>query len=276
MEFEIWHIWFLATIIFVLLEIFIPSFVMLSIATGCFFAAWGAVFHGSPALQFILFIIGTLSGFLGVKPIMIRYAYNKKSVETNAGGLVGRIGKVTEEINPDTGTGCVGIDGDQWTARSHNGKIIPVSEKVKVVSLDSIIVNVTPVEEVQIESNIPTEKTNNDSGHFTIRIGNRSIYVEYEEVQFLYSKNKITHVVTKEGKQFIHDESLDRLEQYLPAEMFFRANRQFILKRDIISEIKPAKNGKVEVHFKPNGSSVKNISVSRLKAHTFRQWLKYA
>ena len=117
---------------------------MMSIATGCVFAAFGALLHGPIALQISFFIIGTLTGFLGIKPIMVRYAYRKKAVKTNASGLVGRIGKVVEEINPETGSGCVAIDGDLWTARSETGEIISTNNKVKVSRLDSIIVTVTP------------------------------------------------------------------------------------------------------------------------------------
>jgi len=233
------------------------------------------VLHGPVALQISFFIIGTLTGFLGVKPFMVKYAYRKKSVRTNASGLIGRIGKVVEEINPETRTGCVAIDGDLWTARSETGNTILLSEKVKVIRLDSIIVTVQPAGENHIHAEIPKNIGEVNSDKFLIRIGNRTIYIKYEDVLYLYSKNKITHILTKEGKRFVHDESLDRLNTWLPSEMFFRANRQFILKKDIISEYKSANNGKIEVFLKTQDSSTKSISVSRLKAHAFRQWINY-
>lgn len=273
MEFETWHLWILATIIFVLLEIFIPSFVMISIATGCLFAAGTAFFHGSVALQILLFIVGTLTGFFGVKPMMIKYAYTKKSINTNASALIGKIGKVVDEINPGSGTGSVAIDGDIWTARSETGESIPAGEKVRVTQLESIVVTVIPAGETYSKSKIPPDPGDAGKSSLLIRIGSRTVYINYDEVLYLYSKNKITYIVTKAGKHYIHDESLDRLTEQLPAELFFRANRQFVLKRDIISEIKSVNNGKIEVFLKPQNGSEKYISVSRLKAHAFRQWM---
>ncbi|MBN2774284.1 MAG: LytTR family transcriptional regulator DNA-binding domain-containing protein [Prolixibacteraceae bacterium] len=276
MEFEVWQLWVVAAIVFVLLEIFIPSFVMLSIGLGCIFATFGALMHGPVALQVSFFIIGTLTGFLGVKPFMVKYAYQKKSIQTNASGLIGRIGRVVEEINPETGTGCVAIDGDLWSARSESDSFIPLSEKVKVIRLDSIIVYVDPAGEAHRKTEIPKNIGEVNSAKFLVRIGNRTIYVRYEDTFYLYSKNKITHIVTTEGKKFVLDDSLDKLEQTLPAEVFFRANRQYILKKDIISEYKSTENGKIEVQLKPLGGVTKSISVSRLKAHAFRQWINHS
>ena len=273
MEFEVWHLWILAAIAFILLEIFVPSFVMLSIGLGCVFATFGALMHGPVALQISFFIVGTLTGFLGVKPFMLRYAYRKKSIQTNAEGLLGRIGKVVEEIDPEKGTGCVAIDGDLWTAHSESGNKIALNQKVKVIRLDSIIVTVTPEGTSDHREIIPKNIGEVDSNKFLIRIGNRTIYIRYDEVLYLYSKNKITHVVTHEGKRFVHDDSLDRLDSCLPAEMFFRANRQFIVKKDIISEIKSGENGKIEVCIQTAEGTIRCISVSRLKAHAFRQWI---
>ena len=74
-----------------------------------------------------------------VKPVMMKYAYRKKVLKTNAGGLVGRIGKVIEEINEGKNTGCVAIDGDQWKSIPLNNEVIPEGEKVRVVQIDSIV-----------------------------------------------------------------------------------------------------------------------------------------
>ena len=164
MEFEIWHYWILAAILFFLLEIFIPSFLMASIGMGCILAFFGAVFNVPMSIQIALFIIGTLAGIMSVKPIMKKYAYRKKALQTNAGGLVGRIGKVKEEINEELNTGCVAIDGDLWTSITLSNEIIEVGEKVRVMNINSIILTVEPLEESHPHKNpeieIPEKKKN--------------------------------------------------------------------------------------------------------------------
>ncbi len=274
MEFETWHLWILAAILFFILEIFIPSFLMASIGIGCIFAFLGAVFHAPVAVQIILFIIGTITGFVGVKPLMMNYAYQKKALKTNAGGLVERIGKVIEEINEKSNTGCVAIDGDQWKSVSASGEIIPVGEKVRVLSIDSIVLTVEVLEknhpQKDPEVEIPLKK---ESDRLALKVGNKTFYIGLPEIGFLYSENKITFVVTTEGKQYIHDKSLDGLNDFLPAELFYRANRQFIVTRNVISEIKSDNNGKLNVVLNVSNGFPNRISVSRLKAAAFREWL---
>lgn len=275
MTFEIWHYWIIAAIVFFLLEIFIPSFLMASIGTGCILAFSGAVLNAPLPLQIILFIIGTVAGFVGIKPMMKKYAYNKKAVKTNAGGLVGRIGKVIEEINENASTGSVAIDGDIWKSIPANGEIIRPGEKVRVTGIDSIVLTVEPLEENHplkpSEVEIP-EKNKNE--RLALKVGNRTFFIGMNEIGFLYSSNKITYLVTNEGKQYVHDLSLDALNRLLPSETFYRVNRQFIVTRSVVREVKPAKNGKLNVLLSVSNGFPGSISVSRLKAAAFRDWLK--
>jgi hypothetical protein len=212
---------------------------------------------------------------MSIKPVMKKYAYSKKAIKMNAGGLVGRIGKVKEEINETENTGCVAIDGDLWKCITVTGDIIKVGEKVRVVSIDSIVLTVESLEEnhpiKSPEIEIPEEKRDE---RLTLKVGNRTFFLGYNDIAFLYSSNKITHIVTIESKQYIHDLSLDTLSGILPTEMFYRANRQFIVTRNVISEIRPDQNGKLNVLMNLNNGFPNRISVSRLKASAFREWLK--
>ncbi|MDX1285025.1 MAG: NfeD family protein, partial [Draconibacterium sp.] len=235
----------------------------------------GSLFGGSIAVQLVLFIIGTTAGFIGIKPLMKKYAYRKKALKTNASGLIGRIGKVIEEINEDNSSGCVAIDGDQWKSITLKNDVIPVGEKVRVINIESIVLTVEPLDENHPQKNseieIPEKK---EKERLTLKLGNKTFFVGFDEIAFLYSSDKITHIVTNEGKQYIHDMSLDGLDTELPAEMFYRANRQFILTRNVISEIRPAQNGKLKVLLNVSNGFPNSISVSRLKAAAFREWMK--
>lgn len=274
MEFELWHIWILGSIIFFLLEIFVPSFLMASIGIGCLLAFLGAVFGGPFALQVILFIIGVLAGFLGIKPFMTKYVYSIRSVETNAGGLIGRIGKVTEEINPQKGTGSVGIDGDTWKAVSGTGGIIPVGEKVRVTMIESIVLTVESLQGKVTGSGNQESVYRDESKRLIMKVGSKTFFLGFDEILLVYSTHKVTYVFTKAGREYIHDDSLDKLDELLPGSQFFRANRQFIITRQAISEYKQASNGKIEVKFSVNNNFPECISVSRLRAAAFREWMK--
>lgn len=274
--FEVWHIWMIACLLFLILEIFIPSFIMASIGIGCLLAFFAALFSSAFPLQIVLFSGGTLAGFIGVKPMMQKYMYNKSSIRTNYDGLVGRIGKVIETIDPANDFGCVAIDGDQWKAISENDEIIETGTKVKVVQLNSIIVTVVPIsnekkEDIEIENPAIDIETINS---LVVGMGNKKHQLDYNDIVCFYSNSKTTFLITKNEKEFIHDESLEKISLMVPKRRFFRVNRQFIISRDIISAYKADENGKIKIGIKDCNGLPASISVSRLKAHAFRAWMK--
>lgn len=274
--FEIWHIWMIACLFFLILEVFIPSFIMASIGIGCLLAFLGALFSSAFPLQIILFSGGTLTGFIGVKPIMQKYMYNKSSIRTNYDGLIGRIGKVIETIDPANDSGCVAIDGDQWKAIPGNDEVIEVGTKVKVVQLNSIVVTVVPVEITKPSETVTAKQTEEPiaGNSLIVGLGNKKHHLDYNDIVCFYSNSKTTFLVTKNEKEFIHDESLEKISMMVPTKRFFRVNRQFIISRDIISVYKADENGKIQLEIKACNGLPTHISVSRLKAHAFRAWMK--
>jgi len=143
MEFEIWHIWLMVSIIFFILEIFIPSFVVFNLGVGALFATIIAATGASASWQFLTFSIFTLVSFFLVRPALKRWAYSRSDkTETNVNAIIGRTGKVIETIDPSNNSGLVKIDGDTWQAVTPNSSIIEVGKMVKVLSINSIILTV--------------------------------------------------------------------------------------------------------------------------------------
>lgn len=134
MSFEFWHYWFIAAFLFLLLEIFIPGFIVGSIGLGCLLAALGAFIHLPLWFNVILFIAGFFVGITMLKPMLRRFE-QKSSIKTNAEGLIGKKGKVLEQINTADNTGCVRIDGDDWRAVSQNNEIIEQDCPVEVTAI---------------------------------------------------------------------------------------------------------------------------------------------
>ena len=87
MNFEPWFYWLLAAIVFFIIEIFTPAFVMACFGIGCIFGTVGALFGASINLQFILFSIGSLISFFTVRPLMMKYALYKKASKNEEGGF---------------------------------------------------------------------------------------------------------------------------------------------------------------------------------------------
>ncbi len=285
MEFEIWHYWIIAAVLFFVLEIFLSAFVLASVGIGCLFAMTGAFFGLDFVYQLLLLIVGILVGFVGVRPFMQHYAWHTaKEVATNYHALIGRVGKVCDTIDAED-SGHVMLDGDTWKAVSHDDSTIAVGTKVKVIAIDSIIVTVKPIEK-KTPATVATEIKDNASAtieqqeeqsisqkKLMVSIGLKQQIFNPLDIICCYSNQKISFLLLKDGLPITIDDSLDKLEQKLPKELFFRANRQFIITSECVREIKRANNGKLTVLMCENTSLPESITVSRLKAGKFRQWL---
>ena len=146
MEFEIWHIWLIVSIVFFILEIVLPSFVVFNFGVGALFATLVAGLGGSVQWQLFVFSIATLISFFLIRPALKRWAYRRSDkVETNMNALVGRKGIVSEKIDQQNNTGRILVDGDDWKAVSADGSVIEKNKQVEIIKVNSIVMEVKQV-----------------------------------------------------------------------------------------------------------------------------------
>lgn len=141
---EIYVVWLITALVLLIVELFTASFGVVCFSLGAAAAGLAAYCCLSTMWQLLIFSVLSFIAFVFVRPFVVKFLLKKKDeVLTNADAIVGRIAVVTEEINPDKNTGRVKIDGDDWKAEASD--IIPVGEKVEVVSRESIILNVKSI-----------------------------------------------------------------------------------------------------------------------------------
>lgn len=141
---EIYVVWLITALVLLIVELFTASFGVVCFSFGAAAAGLAAYCGLSTMWQLLIFSVVSFIAFVFVRPFVVKFLLKKKDeVLTNADAIVGRIAVVTEEINPDKNTGRVKIDGDDWKAEAFD--IIPVGEKVEVVSRESIILNVKSI-----------------------------------------------------------------------------------------------------------------------------------
>jgi len=76
---------------------------------------------------------------------MLKYFLKKDKVKTGVDALVGRIGRVSEAIDPELHRGRVAIDGDDWKAISMENEPIAVGQRVEIAKADSTILYVKKI-----------------------------------------------------------------------------------------------------------------------------------
>lgn len=95
--------------------------------------------------------------------------------------------------------------------------------------------------------------------------------ISVSEIAYFFTEQKITYLVTHEGNSEILGQTMDELEDELDPDIFFRANRQFIIRIDSVGKIQNDTNGKLKLILKHD--HVAEIIVSREKAPLIKKWL---
>lgn len=109
---------------------------------------------------------------------------------------------------------------------------------------------------------------------FTVKHGKQNKIIPFADILGFYSEAGYSILITFENKKYFPDRSLDKIEQMLPQELFFRLNRQYILHRKALTGFKRMNDGKIDVLVNGSDSFPNNIQVSRTKAVGFKTWFQ--
>lgn len=107
---------------------------------------------------------------------------------------------------------------------------------------------------------------------FLVKLGDRLIPVQTEEIAYFQADEKIVLLITRENKKYAIDYTLDALESQLNPKEFYRINRKFISHFQAIKSINNYFNGKLKIHLLPEIKE--EITVSREKSSHFKEWLE--
>ena len=137
---NMWQVWAVVAIVCLILELSSGDFFIICFSIGAVFALISAVLGLSIYWQVFIFALFTLLSVLFVRPVALRYLHkNDPNKLSNADALMGRTGRVTEEIKAGA-SGYVQIDGDLWKAVSKSD--IAVDNTVRVIGRESTILTV--------------------------------------------------------------------------------------------------------------------------------------
>ena len=106
---------------------------------------------------------------------------------------------------------------------------------------------------------------------FVLRIGEHMKIIEVTDIAYFYTENKANFIVTKDGKRYLADHTLDQLDNMLDPKLFFRINRQFIVGYFSIAEL--FTYSKSRVLLKLNPPSKLDTIVSTERSAAFKSWL---
>lgn len=114
------------------------------------------------------------------------------------------------------------------------------------------------------------------SGKLKVKQGGKITMVNFTDIAFIYSENKIVYIVQIDGTSIVTDFTLNEIEDEVSKESFFRANRQTVLHSRSVEQVKSIENGKLSILLKPTifDKKVSQINISRYKRQEFMDWFE--
>lgn len=145
---QVWHYWVIAGIVLLIFEIFTPAFLLASFGFAALGAALAAYLGATIEIQILVFAIGSLVFFFGVRPLYFRFFKKFESPRrTGIEALIDEPGLVVEAIDSDSGRGRVKVGGEDWRAKLEGGGKLAEGVKVIVTRVEGATLFVKRVSE---------------------------------------------------------------------------------------------------------------------------------
>lgn len=141
---EAWLFWLIVGLLCSIAEIFLPGFVLLCFAFGCFAATVAAALDFGVTVQLLVFSSATFLVFVSVRPILMKFLIDRDNpaARTNIERVVGMTGIAQEEITAWQGT--VKVEGELWSSRCEDEVVLPAGSHVRVLRVEGNKLIVAP------------------------------------------------------------------------------------------------------------------------------------
>lgn len=135
----LWEFIVICGIIFIILELFVPSMFFLNFAFASFVTALVSLFITKTLSLVLVFFVFSFLSFAFLRPLLLKR--KGKDIETGINDkYIGKKAKVIEDVSSDNGV--ISIYDERWNARTQDGSVIPAGSEAEIVKNDSLIMYV--------------------------------------------------------------------------------------------------------------------------------------
>ena len=135
----LWEFIVICGIIFILLELFIPSMFFLNFALAAFVTAVASLYTAKLLTLVLIFFTFSFMSFAFLRPLLLKK--KNKEIETGVNDkYIGKKAKVIENVSGESG--AISIYDERWNARTEDGSVISAGDEVVIVRNDSLIMYV--------------------------------------------------------------------------------------------------------------------------------------
>lgn len=131
------YFWFAAAAILIIIEIATLGLTTIWFAAGALVAGFLKLAGADILIQLLAFAIVAAALLFMTRPLAAKYL-NSQTKRTNTDSLIGEVCLVTSPINNLQAEGQAVVKGQEWTARSADGSLIPEGTQVKIVGISGV------------------------------------------------------------------------------------------------------------------------------------------
>ena len=137
--------WLAAIIVFLILEAVTVGLASIWFAIGGVAALITSFLTKNIVIQIAVFAVVSAVALALIFPA-VRKSMHKEHVKTNADRYIGKLAVVTENVSNIDAKGQVKVDNQIWSARSIDGRDLPVGTKVIVLRIEGVKLIVSAAE----------------------------------------------------------------------------------------------------------------------------------
>lgn len=132
-----WQIWLIIAILFFILEMMGPGFLLFWVGVGALIAMVVSIFIDNLTIQIAIFTISSTALLFCTRPFVKKFT-KSDTTTTNANSIIGKKGIVVKEINSLKGTGQIKVDGEIWSAKCSGEGIIKEGSEITVLRINGV------------------------------------------------------------------------------------------------------------------------------------------
>jgi membrane protein implicated in regulation of membrane protease activity len=141
---DAWVIWLIFAVVFAVGEIATLGFFLAPFAGGAALAAIVSAAGAGAAVSWAAFLVVSAVLLAALRPLARSHRRMPAQLRTGTAALVGRTATVVERVHNLEDTGCVKLEGENWTARAYDDdEVFEPGMRVHVVEIKGATALVT-------------------------------------------------------------------------------------------------------------------------------------
>jgi len=108
---------------------------------------------------------------------------------------------------------------------------------------------------------------------FLVQYNSRIKKISIDDIAYFFAYDKAVYAITKDGHKHLIDKTLDKLEEIISPNHFFRINRKMIVSENSISNMTAYSRSRIKLDLKPILPEELDAIVSIERSHNFRNWI---